>query len=234
MAQRLIQEGVHVIAIDREGCDSHLPQSPLIRFYPCEMRSLEQVTLPKEEPDAFYHFAWQGVVPEYRENFEIQYENVGYCLSAVRLAARMGAGMFVLPGSTLEYFNASSPIDASICPASHNAYGSAKTASRFLSQILCQALGVSFTYSVIASLYGVGREDNNVIFYVIRSLLVGQRPNLTRMEQRWDFIHILDAVDALYKIGCLKEPSSFYAIGNGDNWPLKDYVSMVRDLIDPR
>ncbi|MCL2335813.1 MAG: NAD(P)-dependent oxidoreductase [Firmicutes bacterium] len=233
LARRLVEDGIRVLAIDREACNTNLPKSQLISFQPCEMQSLDQFVPPEGKPDIFYHFAWQGVAPEHREDFGMQYENVTYCLNAVRLAARMGAKKFVSPGSTMEYLGAAEPIDAATRPAADNAYGCAKIAGRFLCQALCQDLGIRFIYAVIASMYGIGREDNNVIFYVMRSLVAQQRPSLTKMEQRWDYIHILDAADALYKIGCLEFPSSFYSIGNGDNLPLKEYVFMIRDLIDP-
>jgi nucleoside-diphosphate-sugar epimerase len=95
-------------------------------------------------------------------------------------------------------------------------------AARFLCRQLSSSLGVSFIYTVLASLYGVGREDKNVVYYTLDCLLKGQRPSLTKLEQRWDFLHVQDAVAALFAIGEKGHDGGFYPIGNGDNLPLAD------------
>ena len=114
-----------------------------------------------------------------------------------------------------------------------NAYGAAKVAARYLCGELASSLGLPMVYMVFTGIYGVGREDKNVLFYTIDSLLRGQRPSVTRLEQRWDFVQIDDAVSALIAGGEKGKAGAFYAVGNGDNRPLAEFLYIVRDLIDP-
>ena len=228
------KNGVSVIAIDLPGCMGHLAKHPLVQFIPCRMEDLENFPEISETPDVFYHLAWKGVSPQYRDDCATQNDNIAYCLNAVRLAARLGARRFILPGSTMEYMYTAGPINGTASPTPQNAYGAAKIACRFLSRALCEQLGVPFVYTVLTSLYGIGREDNNVLFYVIRSLLEGKRPSLTRLEQKWDFVNVDDAIRALALIGEKGKNDAFYAIGNGENRPLSEYVMIVRNLIDPQ
>jgi len=235
LVRHLVAQGVAVTAIDREGCNDRLPQNPLVRFVPCDLKDILQLgtKICPTKPDTFYHLAWQGVSPDCRDNFDMQLENVGYCLDCVRLAARLGAKRFVLPGSTMEYLYNDAPIDETSRPTPQNAYGSAKVAARFLCQQLSSSLGVYFIYTVLASLYGIGREDSNVVFYTIDCLLKGKRPSLTKLEQKWDFLHVQDAAEALFAIGQKGRDGGFYAIGNGENLPLASYLYMIRDIINP-
>lgn len=186
-----------------------------------------------QEPDAFIHLAWGGVSPEQRDNISLQNDNVVLALEAVRLAAALHAKRFILPGSTMEYAYSDQLINAHACPSPQNAYGAAKIAARYLCGTLCEELHISFVYAVISSIYAADRRDNNVIYYTIRTLLEGQKPSLTRLEQKWDYVHIHDVAQAFLMIAQKGKTGAFYAIGHGDNCPLSEYILTIRDLINP-
>ena len=84
--------GVHVVVSDIPGLSSKRDLFP-------------------ESTDAFYHFAWQGVNADDRDNFDVQAGNVGMALEAVRLAGSLHARKFITPGSTHEYLYYGRPID---------------------------------------------------------------------------------------------------------------------------
>ena len=86
-----VEKGVSVVAIDLPGCNNHLTNHPLVQFFPCKMEDLDQFPQISPAPDVFYHLAWKGVSPQYRDDCATQNENISYCLNAVRLAARLGA-----------------------------------------------------------------------------------------------------------------------------------------------
>ena len=185
------------------------------------------------EADAFFHLAWAGVAPEHRNSIDIQMENVGLCISAARLAAAIGAKRFIMPGSTMEYMYSGGNINASSLPSPQNAYGAAKISARYLCQSLCEELALPFIYVVITGIYSADRTDNNVIYYTISSLLKGERPSLTKLEQLWDYVHIDDVVAAFGAVAEKGRPGGFYTIGHGDNWPLSNYIYQIRDIINP-
>lgn len=186
-----------------------------------------------QNPTAFVHLAWAGVSPGERNSTAVQMGNIDLCLSAVRLAAQIGAERFVLPGSTTEYTDCGMEINERACPSPQNAYGAAKVASRYLCAALCEELKLPYVYTVITGIYAADRTDNNVIFYAISSLLKGEKPSFTALEQLWDYVHIDDVIRALFLIATRGRDKAFYTIGHGDNWPLCNYIYQIRDLIDP-
>lgn len=184
-------------------------------------------------PMAFIHLAWSGVSPEARNSVEAQSLNLSLCFDAIRIAAEVHAQRFILPGSTLEYAYCGQLINETARPSPQNAYGAVKVAARYLCASLCEELGVPYIYVVITGIYSADRKDNNVIYYTISTLLKGERPSYTKLEQLWDYVHIDDLVQALYLIAAKGKAGAFYSIGHGDNWPLANYIYQIRDIIDP-
>ena len=184
-------------------------------------------------PDVFYDFVWQGVSAQLRDDLSLQMTNIDLTLDCMRFARGIGAAKFVLPGSTSEYLEYGKPIDERALPTPQNAYGSVKAALRYLASALAQQLGLGLIYAVITGIYAADRRDNNVIFYTIDKLLRGEKPSLTRLEQLWDYVYIDDVAEALCLIGEKGRAGSFYAIGRGDNQPLREYIEEIRNIIDP-
>ena len=189
-------------------------------------------SLPKE-PRAFYHLAWAGVAPESRKSVAIQMTNLNLSLNAVHLASEIGAKRFILPGSTSEYTYCGKEINETACPSPLNAYGAVKVSARYMCEALCEELSVPYIYVVITGIYAADRADNNVIYYAISTLLDGECPKCTKLEQLWDYVHIDDVISALSLIGEHGKNGRFYVIGHGDNWPLNRYIHQIRDIIDP-
>lgn len=186
-----------------------------------------------QAPLAFFHLAWAGVSPESRNSLEIQLPNIELSLNAVQLSHKIGAQRFILPGSTTEYTDCGKPINEKACPSPQNAYGAAKISSRYLCRALCEELDLPYIYVVITGIYSEDRVDNNVIYYTISSLLDGECPVFTKLEQEWDYVHINDVLRAMILIAEKGKPGAFYVIGHGDNWPLSNYIYQIRDAIDP-
>lgn len=212
--QYLGREGIHTICTELSALGEHIDQFPV-------------------GADAFYHFAWQGVNANARNDFSLQQGNISLTLECMELAAALRAKKFILPGSTSEYLYYGKPINEEAIPSPQNAYGSVKVALRYLAAAYARQLGLDYIYVVITGIYAADRKDNNVIFLTIDKLLDGEKPSLTRLEQKWDYIYIDDLVEALYLVGEKGKAGRFYAIGHGDNWPLKQYIEMVRQCIDP-
>ena len=206
-------EGVHCIETDINHLAERIEEFP-------------------KNADAFYHFAWQGVNAEDRNNLTMQMQNIALCLKCIEFAAMVGAQKFILPGSTSEYLYYGKPINEYAIPSPQNAYGSVKVALRYLAEQYARQQNVNFIYVVITGIYAADRKDNNVIFYTIDKLLRGEKPSLTKLEQLWDYVNIQDVVEALVLIGEKGKRGAFYAIGRGDNQPLYKYIEIIHEYIN--
>lgn len=236
LARYFSQKGVRVYALvppgRSKGVTFHNDPNILIREFDMHDIQLSAESCSKN-PLAVIHLAWEGVASELRSKTRLQFSNVELSLSAVELAAELDAQRIVLLGSTLEYAFCEQVVNRKAPPSPLNAYGAAKIASRFLSESLAKELKVPFVYSVLTGVYAPDRLGNNVINYVIRELLSKRKPSLTRMEQMWDYVHIDDAIRAIYLIMTKGKDGAFYAIGSGESKPLAEYVQCIRDIIDP-
>ena len=134
-----------------------------------------------QSPDAFFHLAWAGVSPEGRNSLTVQFPNVEMSLNAVRLASKIHAQRFILPGSTTEYTDCGQLINENACPSPQNAYGAAKISARYLCGALCEELDLPYIYVVITGIYSADRVDNNGIYYAMCSLLECKRPSFTKL-----------------------------------------------------
>lgn len=187
---------------------------------------------PAGEIDVMYHLAWSGVEPEHRDQFDRQMKNVSMTMECMKLAAAIKIKRIVFPGSTCEYLYYGKPLNRDAPPSPADAYGAAKTALRYLCSAYAEEHGIDFIYTIITGIYSSDRIDNNVISYTINSLLRKERPVLTKLEQLWDYIHIDDAVEALFLAGEKGKKNAVYAIGHGDNWELRRYIEIIHNLID--
>lgn len=236
LCRSFVQQGEQVVALVmcHSPTLSRIQSLPNVQVVECDFCNLSKIELNLSQPPfAFYHLAWAGVAPESRDSFETQMQNLNLCMDAVRLAHRLQAGRFILPGSTMEYLYGDGLITGQDFPTPQNTYGAVKVASRFLCENLAKQLKVPFVYTIITGVYGADRRDNNVIYYVIDQLLSGKKPALTKLEQQWDYIHIDDLTQALILLGRKGVPGKCYAVGHGDNIPLSDYIIQIRDAIDP-
>lgn len=235
LIKKLGEEGIEVWAIiyPKHNFKTRIEKYTNVHCIECELSELKNHV--REFPigvDVFYHFAWQGVNANDRNNMDLQLENINLCLECIRFAKLLSAKKFILPGSTSEYLYYGHPIDENALPSPQNAYGSVKVAVRYLATRYAAECNLGFIYTVITGIYAADRRDNNVLFYTIDKLLRKERPSLTRLEQLWDYVNIKDVTEALYLIGEYGKNGEFYAIGKGDNQPLYNYIEIIRRNID--
>lgn len=186
-----------------------------------------------DDIDVFYHFAWMGVRPELRNDFDVQMMNVNMTIDCMKLAIAIGIKKIIFPGSTNEYLYYGKPLNKDAVPSPNNAYGAAKIALRYLCSDFVTRNNIEFVYAIIAGIYAADRRDNNVIFYTIDKLLHKEKPSLTKLEQLWDYVYIDDVIDAFIAIGEKGKGGAVYAIGHGDNWELSNYIKIIHEKIDP-
>lgn len=85
--------------------------------------------------------------------------------------------------------------------------------------------------------YGPSDHERRLIPYVIRSLLEGNRLELTSGKQKWDFVYVLDIVDAYFKllsIPVFPKKHEIFNIGTGNAVSVREVVSRIKEIIGTR
>lgn len=234
LISRLLSEDADIYAIIYPGEPIRLDMNnDRLHIFKCDAREICKHCCDfPDDMDVFYHFAWVGVNPEARNNFDVQIQNYEITMQCMKFALLKKIKRVVMPGSTNEYLYYGKPINKYAPPSPENAYGAVKVALRYLCEAFFKNSEIYFIYTIITGIYSADRTDNNVIFYTIQKLLNQEKPSLTRLDQLWDYVYIDDVIDALIAVGEQGRKDAVYAIGHGDNWPLRKYIEIIHSQID--
>lgn len=92
----------------------------------------------------------------------------------MEFAHRNGISRVIFPGSASEYACGNEVINGRNIPSPSDLYSASKVATKFLCQTYARQNGISLIWAVITSIYGPGRNDENLITYCIKTLLKGE------------------------------------------------------------
>ena len=183
--------------------------------------------LRAERPMVFIHCAWRGVGGEERNaDFQLA-ENVPMTLASVKLAVACGCRQWIGLGSQAEYGNANRILDESAPTLPTTQYGKAKLAAGREALAVCASAGIAGAWLRVFSTYGPGDHPHWMIPQVIRELLQGRAPQVTRCEQQWDYLFVADAARAIAGVADGKI-SGIFNLGSGQARPLKQIIEMIR------
>lgn len=243
LIQKCIEKGIHVLTVVHENSSrtSRIPQSRFVKIIECNLDKLEnlrddkaiQFLADNQKYDVFYHFAWAGTTGESRNDMKLQTDNIRYSLDAVELAERLGCHTFIGAGSQAEYGRYNKKLTEDTPAFPENGYGMAKLCAGQMTRSACEKRGLRHIWARIFSVYGPGDGDKSMISMVIRQLLTGEKPALTAGEQMWDYLYSKDAAEAMYLLGRHGRDGSVYCLGSGCVKPLREYIEILRDMIDP-
>jgi len=198
----------------------------------CEINDYDNL-LTKEKYDAFFHLAWQSTDAESRDDVNMHSHNIRYTLDAVAAAHRFGCKTFVCAGSQAEYGIVTEILSGRTNCNPESGYGIAKYAAGKMARLSASQFGMKYCHTRILSTYGEGMDDKTLIIYLIKALLSGEKPSLTKCEQLWDYMHVRDTARALLAVAEKGIDGKTYPVGSGIAKRLREYVEIIRDSIDP-
>lgn len=242
-ADVLLKEGYEVIALVRPGSsrESNIPDDSRIHKISIDMKDIRR--LPSvlkeqgldEDIELFFHFAWDGTHGDSRNDSDIQIENVRTCVEAVRTAKDLGCISFLGAGSQAEYGRVADGVslapDTPVNPVT--GYGMGKLAAGKFSRIEAGKLGIKHVWVRILSVYGPFDGMHTMVMSGIGNLLEGRKASYTKGEQLWDYLYCKDAARAFYLAAVKGKNNAVYPVGSGKVRPLKDYITDIRDTVNP-
>ncbi len=236
---KCIENGIEAVLLVNPGSSrlDRIPVNPHVMLIKCGLESLKDATaesLGIGPADAFIHLAWSGTFGDSRNNADLQERNAAYAMDAVRLAHRLGCSVFVGAGSQAEYGRVSGVLTADTPCAPENEYGRAKLKTSESTCRLCSELGMRHVWPRILSIYGPYDGERTMVISLIAALLRGEKPSLTKGEQMWDYLYADDVAEAMLLLAEHGKDGGIYPIGSGTARPLREYIEIIRDEIDPK
>lgn len=184
------------------------------------------------KPKALIHLAWHGVSGQARnESYQI-IDNLPLTLDTVKFAHEVGCNQWIGIGSQAEYGNPNCKVDEDYPTNPTTVYGRAKLACCWAGLGLCHAYDMVGSWIRLFSLYGPDDNPNWLIPYLIREILEGRIPKLTKCEQLWDYLYIDDVARGILSV-TYKQTPGIFNLGSGVAVPIKKVVETIRELANP-
>jgi len=230
----LLKENYEIIAIVRPNSKKieNIPKDDKITIVECDLSSLKSLFDNFSECDLFFHFGWIGTMGNSRNDAYLQLKNIEYTLDAVNLAKKSGCETFVGAGSQAEYGLTDEKLSPTTPVNPVTGYGIAKYSAGKLSKLLAKELGIKHCWGRILSVYGPG-DNNSMIMSCINSISNNEPFDTTKGDQLWDYLYCDDCAQAFYDIAKKGNDGKAYPIGSGMIKPLKEYINIIKDLINP-
>lgn len=236
LSKALSDKGIQVIAlVDGRFDYSFVKEIPGVETIEFSLSGIDKLNgnVSIIGSDIIYHLAWEGVNAQQRNNAFVQVKNVGYGLNVLAFAKENGIKRVLIPGSAAEVSCGGGIITGNEMPAPSDLYSATKVATRYLCKEYARQNGIDLMWALITSIYGPGRDDNNLLSYAIKSLLKKEKPSFTKLEQQWDYLYMDDLMDALIALGEKGKGGKVYPIGSGEHRQMVEYIRIIQRLINP-
>lgn len=229
-----LANGTEVIAVVRKGSKKidNIPNDAHVRIVECDLNEITRLPdIISGKYDAFYHFAWDGVFGNDRNNVGKQVDNIDNSISAVEAAAKLGCNKFIFAGSQAEYGLKNCKLSVNTVAEPITPYGIAKYTVNKLGAIRALDLGMEFCSGRILSAYGPRDNSYTMIMTLIDKLIKGESVDLTTGDQIWDYVYAKDAANAFYLMGINGVHGKAYPIASGESKPLKEFVREIYGIV---
>lgn len=236
MIEQMVNDGIRVTAIVRPNSKkiNNLIKDENIDVIECDIDNLLSLKDKMDKDyDTFYHFAWDGTYGDSRDDAMLQERNVRNTLEAVQLAHTIGCKVFVGAGSQAEFGFVEGELSDNIPKNPVTGYGIAKYTAGRLSAVMCKRLGMRQSWGRIVSTYGPRDNSYTMVMSSIINMLDGKRMSFTKGDQIWDYVYGGDCSRAFYLIGKYGKHGKAYTIGSGKSRQLREYITAIRDVVNP-
>lgn len=235
LTEELLNTGYEVTLIVRDSSKliDNIKKNKDVVIVEKSLEYLEAKDIPDLNYDVFFNLAWAGVSSEQKNDASLQISNIKAALNALRVSKELKCKKYIATGTVAEYALTTDVMDLNARQSPNDMYGAAKVSAHYFLEVEARKLQQPFVWVVVPSTFGERRTDNNIITYTITTLLKNERPCYGNLEQMWDFLYVAEVARALRLIAENGKVDKVYGIGSGQYRPLKDYIQIIRDIINP-
>lgn len=237
LVKELTGNGIKVIAVVRSKNSDiskikELPNLSIVYNDMDDVHSLPDI-ICDTDIDTCFHLAWVGSFGDERGYYEMQMRNVRYALQMVDVASQIGIKRFVGAGTLAEKDVLNYHGEDGATPNAVSFYGIAKLTAHYMTKTECTKKGIEHIWCYLSNTYAAGSTTNNFVMMASRLMLSGKRASFTSAEQIYDFMYVTDTVRAMRYAAEKGRKNTAYYLGSNAQRPLKEYIKIIRDTIDP-
>ncbi|CQR70530.1 dTDP-4-dehydro-6-deoxyglucose reductase [Sporomusa ovata DSM 2662] len=228
-------EKIYAIIKDEQESIDAIRDFENVEIIYCELAQIDRLSsLIKEKAiDCCFHLAWAGSTGDARGDYALQLMNVHYACDVVMALIKMNCKRFVGAGTLAELdVQNYIPTDGAT-PNLTSEYGTAKLTAHYLTKAICAQNGIEHVWVRLSNTYGVGNRTGNFINFASKLMLEGKPANFTAATQTYDFVYVTDTIRAMIAAAEKGKANCVYYLGSNSERPLKEYICMIRDAIDP-
>ena len=199
-----------------------------------QLIDIDKVTLDnifaEEHIDILIHSAWSGVKVDDRNSLTIQLENFDYATKLYNLAIKAGVNKIISLGSQAEYGHYEGRVDENYPCNPTDAYGMAKIFTSRLLQTLAEQSNATWFWVRLFSLFGYKEDGKWLIPFAINKMLNNEEINLTRCEQRYDYLFVKDFCKSIILL-LNSENSGIYNLSSNNSVQLREILLVIKDIL---
>jgi nucleoside-diphosphate-sugar epimerase len=238
LIKQCINYNVKVVALVRPGSSRlyRIPKSDLITIVDCDLNELsdfEKFAGILLNDSVFYHLGWKDNEKQYRDSCYKHLGNVQYAIDAVHLAKNIGCKRFVGLGGQDEYGHVFCPMNSMTPVNPVTPTGIAKYAAGRFSRFECERLNLEHVWVRLLSAYGINDHEDRLVKTFIKNCRNNIPMDLSPCTHIWDYLYEDDVGRALFMIGEKGIDGKVYTLGSGIGKPLKEYLEIIRKLVNP-
>ena len=220
LVHELVSAGVDVVVLCQYKCANltRIPGSVRVVY--------ELSELPYA--DVFYHLAWEQASGPGRLDAVLQSKNVTLTLEVLHAANKIGA-KFIALGTVYERF--ADKVSHADKFDNSNFYILAKHSAHNMSNQLAYKLGNDYVWCQICHPIGRYIKHEQLMAYVISSLIDGTPPSFGPAETLYDVVAVEDVAQGLCLLGKQKTPRREYYIGSGNPKPLREILQQTKAIL---
>ena len=188
------------------------------------------------KPDYIFHLAAYGAYPRIQTNEKkILQTNIIGTYNMLKAALDLPYSCFINTGTSSEYGIKNKPMKESDLLEPNMTYGVAKAAATMLCQYFARVHKKPIVTLRPFSVYGYYEERFRLVPDIILNCIKGNDVELTRGEQKRDFIFIEDMIEAYIK--AIENPSIkglVLNVGSGNDISVKEVAKMIHKMVNSK
>lgn len=203
----------------------------------CDMKEYGQISeMVHDTCDIGFLLAWDGTREPERSDKRKQESSCIYSLDCLRSFIKLGCSTIFTSGSQAEYGPQQSleKVTETSKEDPNTAYGRAKLELYRKAEIICKAASVRLIEPRYFSLYGPDDSEKTMLINTIRAMLLNHPCVFTQGIQLWDFLHVDDAVEAVFRLAVSSAAEGIYNFGFGKSRPLKEYIEEIKIMTNTK